>query len=46
VKIKVNTPGETHIVERIAPTFEDAINTCVDTMREKLTRSKEKLQDK
>lgn len=30
------------IVERTADTFENAITTCVDAMKEKLTRAKEK----
>ncbi len=42
VKISIHTPGESHLVERNANTFEEAINVCVDTMKEKLTRSKEK----
>lgn len=46
VKIKLNTPGETHIIERNASTFEDAVTTCVDIMKEKLTRSKEKTLEK
>lgn len=46
VKIKLNTPGETHIIERNASTFEDAVTACVDIMKEKLTRSKEKTLDK
>ncbi len=42
VKLKLNTPGETHIIERNASTFEDAVTACVDIMKEKLTRTKEK----
>lgn len=42
VKIQLHTPGETHIIERNSATFEDAVNACVDAMKEKLTRSKEK----
>jgi len=42
VKLSIHTPGESHLIERNAPTFEEAINKCVDTMKEKLTRSKEK----
>ena len=46
VKIKLNTPGETHIIERNSTTFEDAVTACVDAMKEKLTRSKEKQIEK
>lgn len=31
-----------HIIERTADTFENAITGCVDAMKEKLTRAKEK----
>ncbi len=46
VKIKLHTPGESHIIERNSATFEEAVNICVDTMKEKLTRAKEKQLDK
>ena len=42
VKLKLHTPGESHIIERNSSTFEEAVNQCVDAMKEKLTRSKEK----
>lgn len=42
VKIQLHTPGESHIIERNSPTFEEAVNTCVDAMKERLTRAKEK----
>lgn len=44
VKLKIHTPGEDHLIERNGRTFEEAVNSCVDSMREKLTRSKEKRQ--
>lgn len=46
VKIRLHTPGESHIIERNAVSFEEAVNACVDAMKEKLTRSKEKALDK
>lgn len=42
VKLKIHTPGEEHVIERNSHSFEDALNKCVDAMKEKLTRSKEK----
>lgn len=44
-KIKLHTPGETHIISRESHTFEDAITACVDAMKEKLTRAKEKANE-
>ena len=41
-KIQLHVPGQELIVEKNAKTFEDAITECVDAMKEKLTRSKEK----
>lgn len=46
VKLKLHTPGENHIIERNSTTFEDSVNACVDAMKEKLTRSKEKSLEK
>ena len=46
MKLKLHTPGENHIIERNSTTFEDAVNACVDAMKEKLTRSKEKSLEK
>ncbi|MCQ2116385.1 MAG: HPF/RaiA family ribosome-associated protein [Bacteroidales bacterium] len=46
VKLKLHTPGESHIIERNSSSFEDAVTTCVDIMKEKLTRSKEKTLEK
>lgn len=44
-KIKIPVPGEELIIERTAKTFEDAITACIDAMKEKLTREKEKKYD-
>lgn len=41
-RIKIHVPGDDLIIERTADTFENAITGCVDAMKEKLTRSKEK----
>lgn len=45
-KIQINVPGERIVLERTADTFENAITACVDGMKEKLTRSKEKRYEK
>jgi len=42
VKIHIHVPGDEMVIERNAKTFEDAISAAVDTMKEKLTRAKEK----
>ena len=44
-KIQIHVPGEEMIIERVADTFENAITECVDAMKEKLTRAKEKKYD-
>jgi putative sigma-54 modulation protein len=41
-KIQIRIPGDNLIIERVADTFENAITECVDAMKEKLTRTKEK----
>lgn len=45
VKIQIHIPGDELIIERYAESFESAINDCVDAMKEKLTRAKEKKYD-
>ena len=45
-KLKVHIPGDDLIIDRSADTFENAITECVDAMKEKLTRSKEKAYEK
>lgn len=42
VKIQIKIPGDTLLIERTADTFENAVTACVDAMKEKLTRAKEK----
>lgn len=42
VKVKVMIPGNDVVVERNARTFEDAVVDCVDVLKEKLVRVKEK----
>ena len=44
-RIHIHVPGEELIIDRVADTFENAITECVDAMKEKLTRSKEKKYD-
>lgn len=45
VKIQIHVPGEEFIIERNAKSFEIAVSDCVDAMKEKLTRAKEKRND-
>ena len=42
VKVQVNVPGSTIVVERNAKTFEDAVVDCADILKEKLVKEKEK----
>ena len=41
-KIQIHVPGEELIIDRTAETFEAALTQCVDAMKEKITRVKEK----
>ena len=45
-KIQIHLPGEELIIEKNAQTFEEAITECVDAMKEKIVRSKEKRFEK
>jgi len=45
-KIQIHVPGEDLIIERNSHSFEQAITDCVDAMKEKLTRTKEKKFEK
>lgn len=45
-KIQIRVPGDSLIIDRVADTFENAITECVDAMKEKLTRAKEKKYEK
>jgi putative sigma-54 modulation protein len=42
VKVQVNIPGNTLVVEKNAKTFEDAVVDCADILKEKLVKVKEK----
>ena len=42
VKVKIHLPGEELIVKRNSKTFEDAVVDCVDVIKEKIVRIKEK----
>jgi len=46
VKLRIHVPGDELIIDRVADTFENAVTECVDLMKEKLTRTKEKMYDK
>ena len=41
-KLLIHVPGEDFVIEKNAKTFEIAVTDCVDAMKEKLTRAKEK----
>lgn len=45
VKVHVQIPGNDVVVERNAKTFEDALVDCVDILKDKLVRAKEKRAD-
>ena len=42
VKVHVQIPGNDVVIERNAKTFEDALVDCVDILKDKLVRAKEK----
>lgn len=42
VRLQVQVPGGLQVIERSSRTFEAAVNDCVDAMKEKLTRNKER----
>ena len=42
VKLQSDVPGGSQVIERNAKTFEEAVNECVDVMKEELTRNKER----
>ena len=42
VKLQIHVQGGSQVIERNAKTFEEAVNECVDVMKEKLTRNKER----
>ncbi len=42
VRVHVHIPGNDLIIERNAKTFEDAVVDCVDILKDKLVRAKEK----
>ncbi len=45
-KLHIHLPGDDLIIERVADTFENAVTGAVDAMKEKLTRTKERVFDK
>jgi len=45
-KLQIHVPGDQIVIERVADTFENAVTECVDLMKEKLTRTKEKMYEK
>ena len=45
-KLHIHLPGDDLIIEKVADTFENAVTGSVDAMKEKLTRTKERVFDK
>ena len=46
VKVKISMPGDELLVRRNAHTFEDAVVDCVDEIKKKIVRIKEKKAQK
>ena len=44
-EIKINIPGSELIVKRETKTFEEGVNSAVDSLKRQLKRSKEKQRD-
>lgn len=42
VKVHVRIPGNDIVIERNAKTFEDSLVDCIDILKDKLVRAKEK----
>ena len=42
VKLQAYTTGNVLVIERSAKSFEEALNDCVDAMKEKIIRNKER----
>ena len=42
VKVRLGIPGDDLIIERTAPTFEDAVVDCVDVLQDQIVKMKEK----
>ena len=42
VKVRLGIPGDDLIIERTAPTFEDAVVDCVDVLQDQIKKMKEK----
>lgn len=43
-RLQIAIPGENLVIERTSDTFENAVTACVDGMKERLTRAKERLE--
>ena len=46
VSLTVAVPGNTLYVEKVADTFEESVDLCVDSMRAQLQKFKEKLRNR
>lgn len=46
VKVQAHIPGDELVIERNSKTFEEAVTDCVDAMKEKIVRAKEKKFEK
>ena len=42
VKVRLGIPGDDLIIERTAPTFEDAVVDCADVLQDQIIKMKEK----
>lgn len=42
MKVRLGIPGDDLIIERTAPTFEDAVVDCVDVLQDQIVKMKEK----
>lgn len=42
MKVRLGIPGDDLIIERTAPTFEDAVVDCADVLQDQIIKMKEK----
>ena len=45
VELKLRVPGETFMVKKSAPSFEECVDLCADSMRRKLRQKNDKPKD-
>ena len=44
-EIKINIPGNEFMVKKTCKSFEEGVNSCAETLKRRLKKSKEKLRD-